>query len=211
MFLRLAASFIRTSSLSSTNMPKGKFYYAVRKGFKPGVYTSWWVSSRTRSQLISHHLVKPQRKVFLFIFIRILSFLSYALLQLWESLHGSPSWLWSNPCWLTCSAVLIRDDCKSQVDKYPAASFKKFGSEPDAWAFVRGEASSAVPGDTTGKMLQIYNIIPAEDLTVLKYLKSSLSWTKHPTDSTTSYLMILKLWVRNWFQTLVQQNLLKQQ
>ncbi|XP_075872059.1 ribonuclease H1 isoform X2 [Nelusetta ayraudi] len=59
-------------------MAKGKFFYAVRKGFKPGVYASW-------------------------------------------------------------------DECKSQVVKFPAAQFKKFGSEKDAWAFVRGAAAPAVP------------------------------------------------------------------
>ncbi|XP_013878109.1 ribonuclease H1 isoform X2 [Austrofundulus limnaeus] len=37
------------------------------------------------------------------------------------------------------------DECKSHVDKFPAASYKKFVSEPDAWAFVRGEDPSAVP------------------------------------------------------------------
>lgn len=57
-------------------MAKGKFFYAVRKGFKPGVYHSW-------------------------------------------------------------------DECKTQVDKYPAAVFKKFASERDAWAFVRGVNHSA--------------------------------------------------------------------
>lgn len=59
-------------------MPKGKFYYAVRKGLKPGVYISW-------------------------------------------------------------------DECKTQVDKFPAACFKKFASERDAWAFVRGLEPSAGP------------------------------------------------------------------
>ncbi|XP_039637864.1 ribonuclease H1 isoform X2 [Perca fluviatilis] len=59
-------------------MAKGKFFYAVKKGFKPGVYSSW-------------------------------------------------------------------DECKSQVDKFPAASFKKFASEKDAWAFFRGVEPSAVP------------------------------------------------------------------
>lgn len=59
-------------------MPKVKFYYAVRKGFKPGVYKTW-------------------------------------------------------------------DECKVQVEKFPAASFKKFASEKDAWAFFRGEQSSAAP------------------------------------------------------------------
>ncbi|XP_030577383.1 ribonuclease H1 isoform X2 [Archocentrus centrarchus] len=59
-------------------MAKGKFFYAVKKGHTPGVYTSW-------------------------------------------------------------------DECKSQVDKFPSASFKKFASERDAWAFVRGIEPSAVP------------------------------------------------------------------
>lgn len=31
------------------------------------------------------------------------------------------------------------DECKTQVEKFPAAAFKKFASEADAWAFVRGE------------------------------------------------------------------------
>ncbi|XP_029318787.1 ribonuclease H1 isoform X2 [Cottoperca gobio] len=38
------------------------------------------------------------------------------------------------------------DECKSQVDKFPAASFKKFASEKDAWAFFRGvELSPVLP------------------------------------------------------------------
>lgn len=37
------------------------------------------------------------------------------------------------------------DECKKQVDKFPSASFKKFASEKDAWAFVRGVEPSAVP------------------------------------------------------------------
>lgn len=59
-------------------MAKGKFYYAVRKGFKPGVYKTW-------------------------------------------------------------------DECKAQVDKFPAAVFKKFAAEKDAWAFYRGENPSPAP------------------------------------------------------------------
>ncbi|XP_044025139.1 ribonuclease H1 isoform X2 [Siniperca chuatsi] len=59
-------------------MAKGKFFYAVKKGFKPGVYSSW-------------------------------------------------------------------DECKSQVEKFPSASFKKFASEKDAWAFFRGVELSAAP------------------------------------------------------------------
>lgn len=66
----------RAVLISSDNM--AKFFYAVRKGFQPGVYCSW-------------------------------------------------------------------DKCKSQVDKFPSASFKKFASEKDAWAFVRGVELSAAP------------------------------------------------------------------
>ncbi|CAL8233982.1 unnamed protein product [Boreogadus saida] len=57
---------------------KGKFFYAVHKGTKPGVYTSW-------------------------------------------------------------------DECRSQVEKFPSAIYKKFASEKDAWAFFRGVKQAAVP------------------------------------------------------------------
>ncbi|XP_014902143.1 ribonuclease H1-like isoform X2 [Poecilia latipinna] len=73
----------RFCSSSDMPNPKGKFFYAVRKGIKPGVYKSW-------------------------------------------------------------------EECKIQVDKFPAALFKKFGSERDAWAFFRGEDPSAVPDHSTG-------------------------------------------------------------
>lgn len=68
----------RTVCSAADDMAKGKFFYAVKKGFKPGVYGSW-------------------------------------------------------------------DECKSQVDKFPSASFKKFASERDAWAFIRGVELSAPP------------------------------------------------------------------
>ncbi|CAL1585662.1 unnamed protein product [Knipowitschia caucasica] len=72
-------SAVRNTVWSSARvMAKGKFYYAVRKGFKPGVYKTW-------------------------------------------------------------------DDCKSQVEKFPAAVFKKFPTEKDAWAFVRGENPVVCP------------------------------------------------------------------
>uniref|UniRef100_A0A671X5G9 Ribonuclease H1 n=1 Tax=Sparus aurata TaxID=8175 RepID=A0A671X5G9_SPAAU len=72
-FFRVAR---RAVCSAADDMAKGKFFYAVKKGFKPGVYTSW-------------------------------------------------------------------DECKSQVDKFPSASFKKFASEKDAWAFFRGVELSA--------------------------------------------------------------------
>lgn len=31
----------RRSVCSAADMPKGRFFYAVRKGLKPGVYASW--------------------------------------------------------------------------------------------------------------------------------------------------------------------------
>lgn len=73
-----AVTLRRTACSAADDMAKGKFFYAVQKGFKPGVYTSW-------------------------------------------------------------------DECKSQVDKFPAASFKKFACEKDAWAFFRGVEPSPVP------------------------------------------------------------------
>lgn len=45
---------------------------------------------------------------------------------------------------------MFRDECKVQVEKFPAASFKKFASEKDAWAFFRGEQSSAAPTVDSG-------------------------------------------------------------
>ncbi|XP_026197992.1 ribonuclease H1 isoform X2 [Anabas testudineus] len=83
----------RTLCSAADDMAKGTFYYAVRKGVKPGVYGSW-------------------------------------------------------------------DECKSQVDKFPSASFKKFASEKDAWAFVRGVELSAPPQLKTAQSA-------ASDLTLL--------------------------------------------
>ncbi|KAG7460601.1 hypothetical protein MATL_G00200430 [Megalops atlanticus] len=64
-------------------MVKGKYFYAVKKGHRPGVYNTW-------------------------------------------------------------------EECKSQVDKFPSASFKKFASEEDAWAFVRGQAAGISPASAEG-------------------------------------------------------------
>ncbi|XP_036405727.1 ribonuclease H1 isoform X2 [Megalops cyprinoides] len=64
-------------------MVKGKYFYAVKKGHRPGVYSTW-------------------------------------------------------------------EECKSQVDKFPSASFKKFASEEDAWAFVRGQAAGISPASDAG-------------------------------------------------------------
>lgn len=50
------------------------------------------------------------------------------------------------------SHLFVRNDCKSQVDKFPSASFKKFASESDAWAFVRGAEPPAAPETSTGKL-----------------------------------------------------------
>lgn len=69
---------------------------------------------------------------------------------------------WNDEEWAGSSEVLhpwslffssSRDECKSQVDKFPSAQFKKFGSEKDAWAFVRGAAASAAPEVNPGQLL----------------------------------------------------------
>lgn len=79
--LRLPGVFraaLRTVCSAADDMAKGKFFYAVKRGVKPGVYTSW-------------------------------------------------------------------DECKGQVEKFSSACYKKFASEKDAWAFVRGVELSTPP------------------------------------------------------------------
>ncbi|ELW62330.1 Ribonuclease H1, partial [Tupaia chinensis] len=43
---------------------------------------------------------------------------------------------------------LSRNECRVQVDRFPAARFKKFATEKEAWAFVR---SSASPDSSEGQ------------------------------------------------------------
>lgn len=62
---------VRSACSAAGDMAKGRFFYAVRRGVKPGVYGTW-------------------------------------------------------------------DECQANVDKFPSACYKKFASERDAWAFVRG-------------------------------------------------------------------------
>ncbi|XP_021468049.1 ribonuclease H1 isoform X1 [Oncorhynchus mykiss] len=77
-------SIVRRAVCNGTeDIVKGTFFYAVRKGFKPGVYKTW-------------------------------------------------------------------DECKSQVDKFPYASYKRFAAEKDAWAFVRSLATSITPDLSEG-------------------------------------------------------------
>ncbi|XP_041661411.1 ribonuclease H1 [Cheilinus undulatus] len=101
---RLFRAALRTVR-SVDDMAKGKFFYAVRKGFKPGVYTSW-------------------------------------------------------------------DECKSQVDKFPAASFKKFASEKDAWMFIRGIQPSAAPEVTKAShvVASDINLLPKRGPEPLEYI-----------------------------------------
>ncbi|XP_035534157.1 ribonuclease H1 isoform X1 [Morone saxatilis] len=86
-------------------MAKGKFFYAVKKGFKPGVYSSW-------------------------------------------------------------------DECKSQVNKFPSASYKKFASEKDAWAFIRGVDLSAPPeAKTVAQAVESdVNLLPKRGPEPLEYI-----------------------------------------
>ncbi|XP_054422665.1 ribonuclease H1 [Pteronotus mesoamericanus] len=43
---------------------------------------------------------------------------------------------------------LTWDECRAQVDRFPAARFKKFATEKEAWAFVRNSGS---PQDSQGQ------------------------------------------------------------
>ncbi|XP_008059856.1 ribonuclease H1 isoform X1 [Carlito syrichta] len=43
---------------------------------------------------------------------------------------------------------LTWDECRAQVDRFPAARFKKFATEDEAWAFVRNSTS---PGGSEGQ------------------------------------------------------------
>ncbi|KAM9053588.1 ribonuclease H1 isoform 2-T4 [Megaptera novaeangliae] len=45
------------------------------------------------------------------------------------------------------------DECRAQVDRFPAARFKKFATEEEAWAFVR---SSANPDGSEGHSVVVY-------------------------------------------------------
>ncbi|KAM3838387.1 ribonuclease H1 [Diretmus argenteus] len=106
--LRLTGLFqvVRRSVCAAAgDMVKGKFFYAVRKGFKPGVYTTW-------------------------------------------------------------------DECKSQVEKFPRASYKKFGSEKDAWAFYRGV--DPAPGPAVTKVAPSVepsvNLLPKRGPEALEYI-----------------------------------------
>ncbi|MEQ2214538.1 hypothetical protein XENOCAPTIV_011404, partial [Xenoophorus captivus] len=64
------------------------------------------------------------------------------------------------------------NDCKIQVDKFPAATFKKFGSERDAWAFVRGEEPCVVPDHSTGTKggEMDFSLLPKRDPEPLEYI-----------------------------------------
>lgn len=42
-------------------------------------------------------------------------------------------------------ALYSRNECRAQVDRFPAARFKKFATEEEAWAFVRKPASPDGP------------------------------------------------------------------
>lgn len=57
-----------------------------------------------------------------------------------------------SPVWVHV-LLFLRNECKSQVDKFPSASFKKFASEKDAWAFVRDAEPSAPPETNKGTPL----------------------------------------------------------
>lgn len=57
-----------------------------------------------------------------------------------------------------CSSP-TRDECKSQVEKFPSAQFKKFAAEKEAWAFVRGATASAAPEVNPGQLLLVLLVL----------------------------------------------------
>lgn len=93
----------RAVCIGTEDMVKGKFFYAVGKGHKPGVYKTW-------------------------------------------------------------------DECKSQVEKFPHASYKKFAAEKDAWAFVRAQIASKAPGVTDGGPSQETTMLPKRGPEPLEYI-----------------------------------------
>ncbi|KAG8011473.1 Ribonuclease H1 [Nibea albiflora] len=94
----------RTVCSAADDMAKGKFFYAVKKGFKPGVYTSW-------------------------------------------------------------------DECKSQVDKFPSATYKKFASERDAWAFIRGVEAAPPEVKKVSQIVEsAVNLLPKRGPEPLEYI-----------------------------------------
>uniref|UniRef100_A0A8C6AAF9 Ribonuclease H1 n=1 Tax=Marmota marmota marmota TaxID=9994 RepID=A0A8C6AAF9_MARMA len=48
-----------------------------------------------------------------------------------------------------------RNECKAQVDRFPAARFKKFASEDEAWAFVRNTVSPDEQKNTHAQESQV--------------------------------------------------------
>ncbi|XP_023406138.1 ribonuclease H1 isoform X2 [Loxodonta africana] len=48
---------------------------------------------------------------------------------------------------------LTWNECRTQVDRFPAARFKKFATEDEAWAFVR---SSVSPDGSEGEFVVVY-------------------------------------------------------
>lgn len=93
----------RAVCIGTEDMAKGTFFYAVRRGTKPGVYKTW-------------------------------------------------------------------DECKTQVEKFPSASFKKFGSEKDAWAFVRGINSTVLPEVTKETSCETVYVLPKKGPEALEYI-----------------------------------------
>ncbi|KAM6954262.1 ribonuclease H1 [Aplochiton taeniatus] len=94
----------RAICIGTEDMGKGKFFYAVRTGTKPGVYKTW-------------------------------------------------------------------DECRTQVEKFPSACFKKFASEKDAWAFVRGINATVKPEVTNdAACCETLSVLPKRGPEALEYI-----------------------------------------
>ncbi|XP_061213611.1 ribonuclease H1 isoform X3 [Neopsephotus bourkii] len=47
-------------------------------------------------------------------------------------------------------------ECQEQVNKFPSASFKKFATEKDAWAFVRSDLPAQQQPESAGEFAVVY-------------------------------------------------------
>uniref|UniRef100_A0A8C5K438 Ribonuclease H1 n=1 Tax=Jaculus jaculus TaxID=51337 RepID=A0A8C5K438_JACJA len=78
---------------------------------------------------------------------------------------------------------LTWNECKAQVDRFPAARFKKFATEDEAWAFVRNSASpDGAEGQENSGMLEKISKRPREPLDEGE--ESVEPWAKHMRQTT---------------------------
>uniref|UniRef100_A0A8C5L668 Ribonuclease H1 n=1 Tax=Jaculus jaculus TaxID=51337 RepID=A0A8C5L668_JACJA len=86
---------------------------------------------------------------------------------------------------------LTWNECKAQVDRFPAARFKKFATEDEAWAFVRNSASpDGAEGQENSGMLEKISKRPREP--VDEGEESVEPWAKHMRQTTEAAPVVSK-------------------